>query len=583
MPAAKTTTPTRTRRKRSWEPDAALAIGLGLLVAWPFVATLRAAWVGESSGGGSGLLDAISWSGTLARPLGLAFETLRLVLATTVLALPAGVALGLILFRTDAWGRRPLAILTILALFVPLPLHTTAWLGAIGSAGRSQLFGSEPILTGWPGAAFIHAVAAIPWVAVISGIGLRGVESSLEESALLDMRGWKVVVRVTLRRSIGAIAAAALAVAVLTAGDMTVTDLLQVRTYAEEVYIQSQAGSGPAAAARVALPPLVVLGGLIVLGSRVLLRSDPARVAAATARARTWQLGCWRGAVGAAALALWGGALALPVIGLFWRAGRVAGRAARGEPPHWSPDGLLGTLARVWPDVVEPAALGFDPLRSPIVATTLWSALAATLAVALAWGLAWRCRDSGLWRGITAATVALCLAAPGPIAGLSLKLAYHAPLPAADASPAARLVFALQTFLHDTPAILVLAYAQRTLPFAVLMLWPAVRALPQEFLDSAAVDGYRPSAVVRRVALPLTRGATVAAWSVAFVLALGELPASHLVLPPGHMTLSTRVWMLLHTGVESHLAGVGLLLLGVYGLAGLGAFMALKRLQGSRP
>ena len=44
--------------------------------------------------------------------------------------------------------------------------------------------------------------------------------------------------RVTLRRAVGAIAAAALAVAVLTAGDMTVTDLLQVRTYAEEAYVQ---------------------------------------------------------------------------------------------------------------------------------------------------------------------------------------------------------------------------------------------------------------------------------------------------------------------------------------------------------
>lgn len=566
------------RKARALAPaTVALAVGLGLLVGWPAAATLRAVWEGSGSSlGGGGLIDATPWGASLGRPLGLAFQTLRLVLATTALALPAGVALGLILFRTDAWGRRRLLTLTVLALFVPMPLHATAWLGAIGSAGRSQLIGSAPLLTGWPGAAFIHAMAAIPWVAVLVGVGLRSVEPSLEESALLDLPGWRVVLIVTLRRSVGAIAAAAVAVAVLTAGDMTVTDLLQVRTYAEEVYIQSQAGAGPVAAAKVALPPLIVLGGLIVLGARKLARVDPARVAGARERARTWRLGRWRVPLGIATLMLWGGMLALPVIGLIWRAGRVSGRAARGEPPHWSLGGLLGTLARAWPDVVEPAALAYDPLRSPLLATTLWSALGAMLAVAIAWGLAWKCRASGLWRGIALAIVALDLAAPGPIAGLSLKLAYHAPWPAADASTLARAAFAVQTFLHDTPAVLVLAYAQRTLPFAVLLLWPAVLGLPREFLDSAAVDGYGPGGVVRRVALPLTRGAIVAAWSVAFALALGELPASHLVLPPGHMTLSTRVWMLLHTGVESHLAGVGLILLGVYGLAGVAALEALN-------
>ena len=45
---------------------------------------------------------------------------------------------------------------------------------------------------------------------------------------------------------------------------------------------------------------------------------------------------------------------------------------------------------------------------------------------------------------------------------------------------------------------------------------------------------------------------------VAFVLALGELPAALVVEPPTRVRLFTpQVWGLLHTGVESHLAGVG--------------------------
>ncbi len=130
-----------------------------------------------------------------------------------------------------------------LSAFVPLPLHATAWLGALGNAGRAQAFGVRPILVGLVGAAVVHALAALPWVVLIVGVGLCAVEPELEESALLDYGPVGVLLRVTLRRALGAIAAAALAVAVLTAGDMTVTDLLQIRTYAEEAYLAIQPGT----------------------------------------------------------------------------------------------------------------------------------------------------------------------------------------------------------------------------------------------------------------------------------------------------------------------------------------------------
>ena len=106
------------------------------------------------------------------------------------------------------------------------------------------------VLSGWSGAAFIHAVASLPWVVAIVGVGLRGVEPDLEESARLDLAslaGGPCGSRSGGR--LGAIAAAALAVLVLTAGDMSVTDLLSVRTYAEESYTQYQSGNAPRAVA----------------------------------------------------------------------------------------------------------------------------------------------------------------------------------------------------------------------------------------------------------------------------------------------------------------------------------------------
>src|SRR6516162_10069300 len=136
------------------------------------------------------------------------------------MALPSGIVLAIVLFRTDIWGRRALMAIVALAAFVPMPLHATAWLGALGNAGRMQALGIRPILVGRFGAAVVHALAALPWVVLLTGVGLCAVEPELEESALLEYGPLRVLTRITIRRAMGAIGAAALAVAVLTAGDM---------------------------------------------------------------------------------------------------------------------------------------------------------------------------------------------------------------------------------------------------------------------------------------------------------------------------------------------------------------------------
>jgi iron(III) transport system permease protein len=486
----------------------------------------------------AGTAQLLRETGGLARPARLAVETARLVMGTEFLALAAGIPLALLLFRTDVWGRKLLLAVLGIAAFVPLPLHATAWLGALGNAGRMQAIGVRPILVGRWGAAIIHALAALPWVVLLAGVGFRTVEPELEETAELDMPAWRVWTRITLRRSMGAIAAAAVAVAVLTAGDMTVTDLLQVRTYAEEAYVQFTLGRGPADAAVVSIPPLILLGGAVLLMARGLERADPARLASAFARAKRWKLGGWRVPLGGLLVLLVGNLLALPLYSLLWRAGRVGGRARLGQPPVWSLSGLVGTLRYA-------ASESWEPIQTSLVL----AAVAATITVTLAWALAWISRRSGPWQLVALGTLALTLATPGPVAGMAMELAY--------------LWF---PSIYDSPMIVVLAQSMRTLPYALLILWPALRILPRELLESAAVDGLGPWGVIRQVALPLSGRALLAAWAVTFILGFGELPATNLLQPPGVTTITFRIWTLLHTGVESHLAGVALVTLAVISL-----------------
>ena len=95
-------------------------------------------------------------------------------------------------------------------------------------------------------------------------------------------------------------------------------------------------------------------------------------------------------------------------------------------------------------------------------------------------------------------------------------------------------------------------------------MWHAFRTLPDQMLDSAAVDGAGPITQLWRIALPCRRRALVLAWIVALAVALGDLAASILVMPPGVTTLSIRIFNLLHYGVEDRVAGICLALIAMF-------------------
>jgi iron(III) transport system permease protein len=128
--------------------------------------------------------------------------------------------------------------------------------------------------------------------------------------------------------------------------------------------------------------------------------------------------------------------------------------------------------------------------------------------------------------------------------------------------------------------MVVMAETLRTLPYSLLILWPFLRSFPQDYLDAAALDGQGTLGQVLRIVFPMSRRALMAAWAIAFAIGLGELPATNLTAPPGTQPMSVLIWGLLHTGVESHLSGVALIMLIVIGAAGLVAAGAVRSLRG---
>ena len=189
------------------------------------------------------------------RTLYLLTNTLYLAGATCAISVPLGTAIAWLLVRTDLLGRRLWLALVGLMLFVPLYLQAAAWQAGFGLQGWYTLAGFAPVLLeGWRGAIWVHSMAAVPWVVLVVGFGLAKVERELEESALLDASPRQVFWHVTLRGALPAVGVATLWVALSAAGEMTVTDLFGVRTYAEEVYTLMAIGQEPGIALSACCP-----------------------------------------------------------------------------------------------------------------------------------------------------------------------------------------------------------------------------------------------------------------------------------------------------------------------------------------
>jgi len=496
------------------------------------------------------------------RLLSLAGNTVRLVVGTLTLVLPVGTAAAVLLVRTDLPLRRGLRFLTLLTLFIPLPLFTSAWQAALGTGGWFPVavwstpapgdpdiaatgIAWKPWAQGIGAAIWVHAVAGLPWVIVLVGQGLCWVERELEEDALTVVPSWQVLLWVTLPRCRAAIFVAGLWVALMATSEITVTDMMQVRTFAEEIYNQLVTGNQAALAHAVAvsLPPVLITWGLMLWATRRWERTLPPLDALWT-EPRLFQLGWMRWPLAVGAVATVALLIGIPVASLIWKCG------LSGNPQAWSVEVAASHLANV-----------FRVRSGMVFQSCLLAALSGVATAGLGLVVSWLALGSRWFHALGLGLMAMVWAFPGPLIGIGLKQTIALIM---DWIPAYPVAAALYYGPSPLPALW--AHMMRFFPCAVAVLWPVVRLLPPELHDAARVDGARPHQELWYLILPLTAAVCVRAGLAVAILSLGELGAGKLVATPGSQTFAHEVFTQMHYGVTNDLAALCLVLLTMVGL-----------------
>ncbi|MBY0587626.1 hypothetical protein K2X85_10635 [bacterium] len=464
--------------------------------------------------------------------VGLLGTTLALGIGSACLAVPCGWVLAIVLVRLGWPARLLLSLFLITLAFVPLAVQAGGWISVIGPYGwitPRDLGLGVSVRTG-PAAAIavmlIHALAFLPWVVGILAGSLAWHGIDIEEWALTFTGLPNVLTRVLLPVHRDATILSAFVVLAGVWSDMTVTDLFAIRTLAEEIYVEMEAGSIGTQGLPVVLVSMLTGVGISLLVSKAMVREldRPASVGFAS----PWDVVGLARSHSAIAIQLLGISimvlLTLPLLAL----GRQG--FASFYPSGWSTTGGWGDVRLIGSSLFISSASGF-------VAT-----LSATV---LAW---WYINESRPRRAGAIMIAMFAMMIPGPAIGLAIVEMLSRPSPGD-----------LLGRFYDSALVIIWGQAARAWPWVFLVLAGAMSRYPKCRWELLYLEGASSWMRFRLGPLGELWNIVAGGFVLGTALCLGELATSKLIAPPGVELVSTTMFSLLHVGTTQAQARLGLM------------------------
>jgi iron(III) transport system permease protein len=458
----------------------------------------------------------------------------------SALALTLGLPFATLIAKTDLWGRRFFGLAYLLPLLIPPYMHAIVWGRLLAADGPVNGFLVD--LLGLPGPPLaVHSVAGTvlvlglayyPFVTLLAWSGLKSIDPRLEEAALMHHGPLRTLARVTLPLVSPHVLAGTVFVFVFSVINFGVPDILRVKVYPIEIFIQFSAFYDARGAVVLGLPLLLVTLALVTVQVLTMRGRSYVSYAGEHAVAHRYRLGRAQLPALAFCLAVLGLSVAVPVAALAARAGS------------------MDTLAQ-----------GIDTSLGQIGYSFLVAAGAAAVMTVLAFVLAHSMvRSGGKTRLLLEYLTQIPFAVPPIMLGLGLIGLWNRP----------------QTdWLYASHLIIVLAYLAHFIPFTVRAVYSSLQQADRRLEEMGWLLSGNRLRVTWRIVLPLIRNGLATGFFISFVLAMAELGVTLLVIPPGTETIPIKIYNFMHYGAEGMVAALCIILLalqlgfslGVLGLA----------------
>ncbi len=449
------------------------------------------------------------------RQLVLLARSMGIALGATMVSLVLGLPCAFILAAKDLPGRKLFYLLTAMPLMIPPYVMTGAWVhllvpeGFVNTALKT-LFGSGAQLSlfSGTGCAWCLGISHFPIVAIMCATGLSKTDRNLHDVARLSTGRWGVFRVSTLPQILPHLMSATCLVLVFVLGRYGVPSLLGVNTYPVEIFAQFSAFYDNNAAMATAMPLMILVVVLILVQRRLMFNRSYVSIAPSSESDNPMALGTWKYAAMAWLLVLFVVIIVLPFASVAWRSESLSKAVS-----------ILGDY------------------HESIVATSMLACLAALISTTVALPIGfYLARSSSKSSQVLDVICWLPIAIPGTILGLGF-------IGLGSLVPSLRNA-------DSFGFLLLVAYVGMFSAFSIRILQASLQQADPNIEDTLALEKCGWHQRLIHIDFPLHARAMATSFIIVFVLTVGELNATVLLVPPGKETLAVTIDNLLHYGAN---------------------------------
>ena len=463
------------------------------------------------------------------RQIGLIKNSFGLSFGATLLSLAIGVPLAFLSAKTDLCGRKIVGVVYFIPILIPPYMHAIVWTHLLSKNGlvnqciaRLFLLKETPFdIYGLPGAIFVMTLAYFPFVTLLTVSGLRSIDRRMEEASLLHHGPGKTMKGITLPLVAPHILCGALFVFIFSVINFGVPDILRLRVYPLEVFIQFSAYYNEKAAMALSLPLVALTLLLVALQKWYMKDRSYVNLASGFEETKRYHLG------------------------------RLQGLAC------------IFVFAALFLSVVTPIAVLLNvagPLSTYVkVLETSKTQIGYSIVLALFGGLSMVClaffisyfierTASRATKTVVEFATLIPFAIPATVLGIGMIKVWNRPI---------------TDVIYGSSLIIILGYVAHFIPFTVRITSSALKQVSPHLEEAGFLITNSWIRVIWKIVLPLMRPGLLAAFFIGFILSLGELGTTLLIMPPGKTTLPVKIYNLMHYGAEQMVAALCLVLIGI--------------------
>lgn len=448
----------------------------------------------------------------------------RLTLLGKSIGLSTAVALGgtglgllcsLFLLNTSSPVRRILRWIILLLAPLPAYIYALAWTSFSDQINNwlMSLIPARLILRGWGVSWWIWVMALLPFSTSLLLLGFESIEPDQIEAARLLSRDNRVIRKIMVPLIKPYLIVSLSFLFLLSLTDYSVPALFQTSGYSLSLFADFSAYHQPERVLFLSLPMLLI-GGLIILLTLKELKKRPLAPVWRKKQTLSIQAEGWMEWLQNAGLVFLLIQVGIPLLSLF---------------------SLNHAEMKFWENILA--------ARDEIQFTSQTGLAAAAACLPLASGFAsWIYRKNSLTGWVW---VILPLIIPPSLIGIGLISLWNSP----------QIIS-----VYNSEWMPILASIARFTPYAVLILFIQRQTLNQNLLDAADLIPANPLKKWFWITLPLSAPGLISSALFVFILSLGELGATLLVVPAGSSTLTIRIYNYLHYGASDTVWSLALVL-----------------------